>query len=520
MVQFCSFNAFAFLISSIVVFYLSYQQGLKRHVEHHDSACQSMQALHEPQLLKTEATGSDNNQPCLTNQPVGPVCHDYSNQSLSALHAVKGATAESVFPHLKHPTSPSKWSFFVSQGKEWDQKKDFMQAPCEQVYLTRTGSFANQPNKCVSVVVVPEGYNSITQLSHRKGVTALKTDQYQEDYPREYGKSPDSEQLLLLPFLQEYDRLVKNFLSKMGNPIDESGQRKTAIVMVANEGVMDLLLNFMCSAEEIHLDLKSIVVFVGDEKSITLIENMGANAIYDPALGSMPAHAAKIYLDDTFARIMWFKTTSVYLALTAGFNVLFQDVDLVWLKNPFKYLNDLNQDMVFMDDGQISPRYTPYYVNSGFYFVKHNERTLYLFEKMIKGGASEIGRSHSHQQVLIRHIAESHHLFGLQVFVLNRELFPSGQTYHENKKLVKKIQEKTYRPYVFHMCWTDNRENKIVYFKDVGLWYLPDKDPVCSKGSDMFKETQVKRVNIRDRCCQRDRYWPVDEEQGEKEEKE
>ncbi len=32
----------------------------------------------------------------------------------------------------------------------------------------------------------------------------------------------------------------------------------------------------------------------------------------------MPAHAAGGYLDHTFSRMMWFKTTSVYLALNAG----------------------------------------------------------------------------------------------------------------------------------------------------------------------------------------------------------
>ena len=31
---------------------------------------------------------------------------------------------------------------------------------------------------------------------------------------------------------------------------------------------------------------------------------------------------------------MWFKSFSVWLLLKMGFNVLFQDVDLVWFKNP------------------------------------------------------------------------------------------------------------------------------------------------------------------------------------------
>lgn len=114
---------------------------------------------------------------------------------------------------------------------------------------------------------------------------------------------------------------------------------------------MDLLLNFMCSAESANIDISSIVVFIGEEHHAILIENMGAKAIYHPALGSMPPHAAKGYLDDTFARMMWFKTTSVYLALTCGFEVLFQDVDLVWLKDPFPYFRELDHDILFMDDG-------------------------------------------------------------------------------------------------------------------------------------------------------------------------
>lgn len=40
--------------------------------------------------------------------------------------------------------------------------------------------------------------------------------------------------------------------------------------------------------------------------------------MYSPALGSMPEKAAGGYLDHTFSRMMWFKTTSVYLALNAG----------------------------------------------------------------------------------------------------------------------------------------------------------------------------------------------------------
>eukprot|EP01034_Spumella_vulgaris_P039288 gene39288-48537_t len=184
--------------------------------------------------------------------------------------------------------------------------------------MTRAGSRSSQPNKCTAVVVVPEGYTSINQQSHRVGYTALNTNQYQQDYPRNYGDVDNNEKTLLVPFLKELKKLVQDFKRKMGDPIDPvTGKRRMAIVMVANTGVMDLLLNFICSCEALKIDLKNVVVFVGDIQDVALVESLGANAIYSPALGSMPAQAAGGYLDHTFSRMMWFKTTSVYLALTA-----------------------------------------------------------------------------------------------------------------------------------------------------------------------------------------------------------
>ena len=115
---------------------------------------------------------------------------------------------------------------------------------------------------------------------------------------------------------------------------------------------------------------------------------------------------------------------------------------------------------------------------------------------------------HSYTHTLIHSYT---HLFGLQVYVLDMKLFPSGQVYHENKKLVRKIQDKTYRPYVFHMCWTTNRDDKLIYFKDMGLWYLSETQPVCSsKGDSMLEFARIhgSRKTIRDKCCMRDRYWP------------
>jgi hypothetical protein len=107
-----------------------------------------------------------------------------------------------------------------------------------------------------------------------------------------------------------------------------------------------------------------------------------------------------------------------------------------------------------------TPRFTPFYVNSGFYFQKYNERTQFLMEKMIKS-ISEIAVTHSHQATLTRHITEAHHLVGLQIQVLSQEAFPSGIVFHHDKKYIARMKAHEVAPVVFHMCWTTSREEKV-----------------------------------------------------------
>jgi hypothetical protein len=107
-------------------------------------------------------------------------------------------------------------------------------------------------------------------------------------------------------------------------------------------------------------------------------------------------------------------------------------------------------------------------------------------EKMLKS-VSEIGATHSHQATFIRYIIETHHLYGLNIKVVPREMFPSGIMYHHEKKYVEKMLNYTIIPKVFHMCWTSSREDKVKFFKELGLWFLPYDNGICLSGSKMIE---------------------------------
>lgn len=393
----------------------------------------------------------------------------------------------------------------MSQKAEWSSDPNPVKMSCEKLYMTRTGSRQSQPNKCVAVARIPEGFASIVQHSYRTGYTALLTNQYLNDYSR--PESYPEEKVLLHPLLTDISLLIEEFKVKMNRNghVWPNNTRRSAIVMVANEGVMDLLLNFICSAEGVGIDLGTVMVFVGAPSYVPLLEDMGVNAMYHSSLGEMPRSAAKMYMDSAFARMMWLKTTSVYVAMAAGYDVLFQDVDLVWLRDPLPYLDALGVDVAFMDDGARTPRYTPFFVNSGFFYIRHNHKTRYFQERLMKASVSEIGYSHSHQSVMIRHLAETVHLANLRIHVLSTKDFPSGQAYHEDKKYIKKIIDRSHRPFVFHMCWTSNKVDKLRYFKEIGLWFLSPAAS-CGEGPNMMAKLRDK--GICSRCCQRNQYWP------------
>ena len=90
----------------------------------------------------------------------------------------------------------------------------------------------------------------------------------------------------------------------------------------------------------------------------------------------MPADAAGRYGDKKFTAMMMAKVIVVQMVSALGYDMLFQDVDIVWYKDPLEYFRNTNDDfdIYFQDDGGHSVRYAPYSANSGFYCV----RSLYL----------------------------------------------------------------------------------------------------------------------------------------------
>mmetsp|Transcript_1224 Transcript_1224/g.2043 ORF Transcript_1224/g.2043 Transcript_1224/m.2043 type:complete len:628 (-) Transcript_1224:58-1941(-) len=310
----------------------------------------------------------------------------------------------------------------------------------------------------------------------------------------------------LKTFLQNVDKVMEDL-----KPILEKIARNNAVVvMTVNHGQSSLLMNFACSARRRGFDLGNMLVFPTDLESKELAEGLGLATYYDENnMSSIPLGEARRYGDKIFRSMMYAKVLCVLYPLLLNYDVLFQDVDIVWHKDPMPFFQDktdpkvANFDVLFQHDGSDSVRYAPYSANSGFYYVRANKRSQYLFTSLLYHSDLIITWD-SHQQVLIQVLAEHSSLFGLNVKVFSRDTdyFPGGWQFHSRKDFMKKYIKGETDSYIFHMSWTENKDNKLLFLRQIGQWFV-NEQCVGKKVEEILgsSEMQAGTSLLVEPCC-------------------
>jgi hypothetical protein len=177
------------------------------------------------------------------------------------------------------------------------------------------------------------------------------------------------------------------------------------------------------------------------------------------------------------------KIRAAQLVSVLGYDFLFQDVDVVWFRSPLDYFNNIGYktfDIYFQQDGVVQRYNTPYNANTGFYYVRNNERTSYLFTSLLLSGDTVFRSSNDQADISVR-IADHSSTYGLKVKVIPRTepITPGGFQFHDasdfGKEYMKAILNGTSIPYIFHMSWTEGKADKILYMRQMGQWYVKEQ---------------------------------------------
>ncbi|XP_027337138.1 uncharacterized protein At1g28695-like, partial [Abrus precatorius] len=109
----------------------------------------------------------------------------------------------------------------------------------------------------------------------------------------------------------------------------------------------------------------------------------------------------KLYMSQDFIKMMWQRTLFLLQVLKRGYNFIFTDTDVMWLRNPFARLSkDEKEDIQISTDSYLGdPWSTMHLINTGFYFVRSNNKTISLFETWY--GQKDKSKGKKEQDVLL-----------------------------------------------------------------------------------------------------------------------
>lgn len=195
---------------------------------------------------------------------------------------------------------------------------------------------------------------------------------------------PPSETALRPPWKDELEETLEKASMK---------DNKTVIIAVVNrayvEGevvpnMLDLFLEGFWAGDGTRELVNHLMIVAVDQTAYERCLFRGLHC-YRLVTDGVDFMGEKVFMSDDFIKMMWRRTLFLTDILKKGYNFIFTDTDVIWLRNPFKVLTTNKTrhfDIQFSTDmfnGNASSSKNP--INTGFYFVKSNNKTISLFEK-------------------------------------------------------------------------------------------------------------------------------------------
>lgn len=239
--------------------------------------------------------------------------------------------------------------------------------------------------------------------------------------------------------------------------------------MTLNHRFGELFENWAASCDAHGIDVRrSTIVMPTDAQAHEMVESLGFVSWFDPQSEMLATMAPSgRYGDDDWVQFMYHQNWVVkqLLALPGRPDVLFQDVDLVWRRDPRPYLGGRARagiDLQAMYDGP-SPRFQPLYANTGFMYLANTAATrtfwdvIYAYHDMVAFYRS--------QQEPLNVVLAIHAQQDLAVEILDDEAFTNGFRYCGGRTAPTD-------PMVVHHSWTADINQKLDRYEANGHWYL------------------------------------------------
>lgn len=271
---------------------------------------------------------------------------------------------------------------------------------------------------------------------------------------------------------------------------------KDIIVLSANYGYLDFVINWVCTSSV--LNLKYVVVSQDDTLHSYLTNNTHIPTVSGTAFNISAPLGHYDYDSSGFNFVSHMKFVAVRSILQQGYNVLFSDVDIVWLKNPTPFFRR-DVDFEFQTDGghdDLLPEDEPC---TGFYYMKANMRSISLLEEILDFAAqsnySKPEQTNMHSIILrMQELEKAIYVTRYSQVPVTEKftfrqlpplLFPNGKVFR-SKEYEERRETAGVPTVIVHANWIVGTDSKRRMLHDYGLWRVIKSNESCEGNTNCY----------------------------------
>ncbi|XP_077212241.1 uncharacterized protein At4g15970-like [Tasmannia lanceolata] len=177
---------------------------------------------------------------------------------------------------------------------------------------------------------------------------------------------------------------------------------RTVIITTLNEAwaapnsMVDLFLESFRIGEQTASLLNHLVIVAMDQKAFDRCKLIHTNC-FSVTTEGVDFSAEKRFMSQDYLKMMWRRIQFLRLVLKLGYNFVFTDADVMWIRNPFPHFMTTVDITMACDGfmGDISDRKNR--VNGGFNYVRSNNATIKFYKYWYN--ARKV-HPHSHDQAV------------------------------------------------------------------------------------------------------------------------
>lgn len=283
-------------------------------------------------------------------------------------------------------------------------------------------------------------------------------------------------------------------------PLISPYNNRTVILVAVSDLYRDMLMSFVCMLR--RLSLPSPLVGALDPDIYQFAEEQGLAVFYDNSAQKARLESAKNgtackFGTACFKMVTKLKSRAVLHVLKLGYNVLWSDVDIVWLRDPFKEILEYPVGTFPVQSDQ-PKRWEPANgangtsvpggaINSGFYYARAEPKVIEALEAIVEDAkTTNTSEQPSFFKVLCGNgsttVGSDECVWpenGLRTIFMPRLLHPNGKYnyYWHNPKTAAACMKKGCA--TLHNNWIKGRQAKINRMKVKGLWYYDPNNRIC-----------------------------------------